>query len=139
MKATIKVEKEVELKFIQVQAKVRYWEDGEINEVSDEDGKMPCRDGDNWSPKIEIDTGKIVNWAQGINASVHYKVCDCCFVELIDAEGNVFFDSDGYVPGFLAIEDYGYGDYIIMNINEDGIIKGWNFTKHNLELLMEQD
>jgi len=44
MKRTIKVEKEVDIKTLHVQANVRYWEDATVNGVEDEEGTlMPCR------------------------------------------------------------------------------------------------
>ena len=77
MKTKIKVLTEVEVTTIKVNAGVRYWEDTEVNGESDETGEMiPCREGDRWKPIINIDTGKIENWKQGVTADVHYKVCD---------------------------------------------------------------
>ena len=44
MKAKIRIEKEYEVKYLQVNAGVRYWEDSEINGVEDGFGvpQMPC-------------------------------------------------------------------------------------------------
>ena len=78
--------------------------------------------------EIEIETGKILNWRQGVKAEIHYKVCDCCGWELKDENGGVVFDADdGYVPSTLAPKEDGYGDYIIMDIDENGVIADWNF------------
>ena len=140
MKATIKVEKEVELDHIQVIAKVRYWEDAEVNGESDERGDLiPCREGENWYPIIDVSTGKIRNWQQGKTAKVHYKVCDCGVYRLLDAEGNIVGEIDGYVPGFMCPADNGYGDYIIMNIDADGNIEDWQFSKKDIESFTEQE
>jgi hypothetical protein len=127
MKTTINVKTEVEIKTLHVSAKVRYWEDGTLNGKEDKDGEMPCRDGDNWCPIIDIDSGKILNWKQGTTAEIHYKVCDCCYWELKDEKGNTLTSKDGYVPGTLAPKEAGYGDYIIMDIDEDGLIADWDF------------
>ena len=35
-------------------------------------------------------------------------------------------EKDGYVPDFLCPADSGYGDYMIMDINEEGHIADWN-------------
>lgn len=70
MKAKIKIEKEVELKTLSVKAGVRYWEDAEVNGVEDTDGTLiPCRNGDDWCPEIDIETGRILNWEQGKTAN----------------------------------------------------------------------
>jgi hypothetical protein len=130
MKAEIKIKKEVDLKLLIVKAEVRYWEDSEVNfEIDTEDGEnIPCKYGDLWSPIIEIDTGKILNWKQGTVAEIHYKICDCCGWELKDENGDVVLSAeDGYVPSTLCPKENGLGDYIIMDINEDGIIEDWEF------------
>ena len=126
MKAIIKVEKEVEIKTLQVSAGVRYWEDATVNGVEDENGDLiPCRNGDNWEPKININKGVIVNWKKGIKAEVHYKVCDAGVYELKDEEGETVIKKEGYVPKIMCPEGNGYGDYIIMNIDENGQIGNW--------------
>ena len=63
-------------KFIEVEAGVRYWEDASINGVEDTDGKVPFRKGDAWCPVIELQTGQVQNWPVGVEANIHYKVCD---------------------------------------------------------------
>jgi hypothetical protein len=130
--ATVKVktEKEVEVKTLQVLAGVRYWVDSQINGEDDtENGELvPCKFGELWKPEIEIETGKILNWKEGVKAEIHYKVCDCCGWELKDEKGEVVLSAeDGYVPDSLSPKEAGYGDYIIMDIDENGIIKDWNF------------
>jgi hypothetical protein len=130
MKVKIKIEKEVELKTLQVKAGVRYWEDTIVSEIPDTEygDNIPCKNGDLWMPEIEIETGKILNWKQGETAEVHYKVCDCCGWELKDETGSVVLSEDnGYVPDTLSPKVNGYGDYIIMDIDENGMIADWYF------------
>ena len=136
MKATVNVKKDVELKTLHVEAGVRYWEDATVNDVEDEIGNLiPCREGDVWKPIIEIDTGKILNWKQGVKADIHYKVCDDGSYYLKDENGETVLSIENdYVPRMLCPEENGYGDYIIMHVNEEGIIKSWKpslsgFTK----------
>jgi len=117
--------KEVQMN-LKVSAHVRYWEDGYIskdgiNFYEDKNGEMPCRNGDVWEPIIDVRTGQILNWEIGVQARLHYKVCD---------EGIYTFGEkvwDGYVPDFMCPEGGGFGDYIIMNIDENGFIKKWGF------------
>jgi len=130
MKVKIKVEKEVEIKTLVVKAKVRYWEDANVNGLEDtENGDLvPCRYKNRWVPEIDIDTGIIRNWVQGTTAKIHYKVCDCCGWEILDEHGDmVMQQSNGYVPDTLCPKEKGYGDYIIMDIDENGKIDKWNF------------
>ena len=130
MKVKIKVEKEVELKTLLVKAGVRYWNDSEINGENDtEQGdNIPCKVGGLWSPEIEIETGKILNWKQGVKAGIHYKVCDCFGYELKDTNGEIILsEDDGYVPECMCPKERGYGDYIIIDIDENGQIANWKF------------
>ena len=130
MKAEVTLKREIELKTLNVHAGVRYWEDSEVNGVEDESGDMiPCRIGDSWEPIIDIDSGIIINWNQGVKAKIHYKVCDCCGWDLLDENGDVVLsEKNDYVPKTLCPAKNGYGDYIIMNIDENGKIENWNFN-----------
>ena len=48
---------------------------------------------------------------------------------LQDEKGENIIKSTGYyVPSILAIDDNGYGDYVIMYIDENGFIKNWKFS-----------
>jgi hypothetical protein len=127
MKALVKIEKEVEIKTLEVAANVRYWEDSEINGVDDEMGDLtPFRKGDLWCPIIDIDSGIIKDWPQGTIASIHFKICDSGSYFLKDETGNTVLSIErDYVPSILCPKDNGYGDYIIMDINEGGQIQNW--------------
>ena len=110
-----------------------YWEDAEVNGVSDSENPptIPCAEfihADNeyrWRPIIDIDNGVITNWEKGFTAQVHYKVCDDGIYTVTDKDGNIIVEHEGYVPSIMCPEDEGYGDYIIMNIDENGFIQGW--------------
>lgn len=129
MKATIKVEREVDIKELRVNAGVRYWEDATVDGVGDEAGDLiPCRTGGSWCPIIDVDTGRITNWNKDVKADIHYKVCDCFSCELIDANGEIVFSQNNeYVPNTMCPGGIGYGDYIIMNVSKDGVIENWRF------------
>ena len=104
--------------------------------VEDEQGDLiPCREGDIWKPIINVDSGKILNWTQGVTAEVHYKVCDQCSWELLDESGNVIKSvKDEYVPDTLCPKEEGYGDYIIMDVDANGMIANWKFELAGLDL-----
>lgn len=159
MKITINKPTDFEAKFLKVDAGVRYWEDAKVNGVRDIDlyesngvGKplMPCvvqikeepnecihSDHYCWKPLIDIETGQIVNWTKGTIANVHYKVCDDFQCKILDADKNVITSYEGYVPDVMCPADEGYGDYIIMDIDENGFIQGWN--KVLIRKLVEQE
>jgi len=131
MKFKIKKEVSVDIKTLHIRAGVRYWEDATVNGVEDTDGHLiPCRviDNDDWLPVIEIETGKIRNWKQGVTADIHYKVCDDGDYYLMSEDENTHeIHKNGYVPSCLSINGNGYGDYIIMKVDENGIIEDWKF------------
>jgi len=114
--------------YLAVEAEPRYWEDTTVNGVVDEDGILiPCRDGAFWKPIIELSSGKIINWELGKSANIHYKVCDQGEYFLLDANQKKIKKYNGYyVPDeVLCVDDEGYGDYIIMSVDMDGVIKNY--------------
>ena len=126
MKVEMKVIQEFDIKYLFVEAKVRDWEDGEVDGVEDAEGKLiPCREGDIWKPIIEIETGQITNWQQGKTADIHYKVCDAGVYTIKGDKGLAIKRIDGYVPSILSPGGSGYGDYIIMSISDQGVINNW--------------
>lgn len=147
MKITVTKLVEFEAKFLKVDAGVRYWQDTDVNGKPDIDlheregvGKpiIPCAvqikkepesciysDHYRWRPLIDIETGKVVNWEQGMTASIHYKVCDDFSCDILDENKNVVTSYEGYVPSVMCPKEDGYGDYIIMDIDENGFIQGW--------------
>lgn len=96
MKITINQPTEIEVVYLKVDAGVRYWEDAEVNGVSDSENPptIPCTEfihADNeyrWRPIIDIDNGVITNWEKGFTAQVHYKVCDDGIYTVTDKDGN---------------------------------------------------
>lgn len=113
-----------------------YWDENDIeHECDNENPEIPCFDGHNWKPIIDINTGKILNWDKPYAAYVFGKICDefCCKVKGIN--GEVLIDYEGYVPDCMAILSNGFGDYIDMMVNSDGIIQDWNFTQQDIEFM----
>jgi hypothetical protein len=127
MKTLIKVttKEEINITELHIQAHVRYWEDATVNGVEDEDGRLiPCRVGSMWRPIIDVDNGIVKNWESGVTAKIHYKVCDAGSYYLKDSDGKTWMSiEDNYVPNRLIPGKY--GDYIIMNIDENGQIAEW--------------
>jgi hypothetical protein len=126
MKVIVQTEKEVDIRYLRIEAKVRHWGDSEVNgEYDTEDGdNIPFKEGKLWKPLIDIDSGVVVDWPKGTTAKVHYKVCDQGEYFLLDADHNVVLSLEGghYVPNKLIPNHDEFGDYIIMNIDGDYII-----------------
>lgn len=137
-------------KQILVSCQPRYWEDSEVNGVDDisfvdSKGKgepqMPCAEkikdkptscihSDHWAwrPIIDVETGQIKNWNKQVSAFIHYKVCDEFECLFIDEKGFIITQYEGYVPSFMYPKREGWGDYIIMDIDELGYIQHWDET-----------
>lgn len=145
MEITIYKPTKIEAVYLKVDAGVRYWEDAYVNGVRETDCEetdgsptIPCAEyiGDKgrilrgskwrWRPIIDIESGQITNWTKGISANVHYKVCDDFICDIVDKDGAAIVSYDDYVPDIMCPADKGYGDYIIMDIDENGFIQGWN-------------
>ena len=157
MKISIIKPVEIETKFLEVRAGVRYPEDSEfievkndrkVNYISDdeENPKMPFMEVENdkyghkkfyWTPTIDLENGVIINWPKGVKVHVFYKVCDDFECTVYDEYDNEVLHYEGYVPDFMAIEEEGYGDYIDMIIDENGCIQDWNITSSDIQPLME--
>jgi len=126
---TLKTAKRIEVAFLKAECGVRYWEDATVGGVEDIDGtRIPCRTGENWSPVIDLATGRIADWPEGVEAKIHYKVCDDGRYTLLDPNGEEVLSLDGYVPKIMSPGGRGFGDYVIMSIDGSGQIADWHPT-----------
>lgn len=141
MKVKLKVEKDFDIKYIEANFGVRYFEDANVNGVEeDEDNpKMPCIVNDRWIIKVDIDSGQIINWKKGTTAITSYKVCDDGKYTLIDKEGKPIITIESYVPDIFAIYDEGFGDYVYLEIDKDGYIKDWECTPNDIKDMVKRD
>lgn len=118
---TLRKTERAAVKFLQVDARVRYWEDAYVDGTTDEYGSLiPFRTGDAWRPLIDLEAGTVVDWPAGTAADVHYKVCDQGRYLLLDADRQEVSRLNGYVPSILSPGGRGWGDYIIMKIDGAG-------------------
>lgn len=137
-----------ECKRILVSCQPRYWNDSEVNGKEDIDflttrgegqPQIPCAEQikdkpDNciysdhwvWRPVIDVETGQIINWDKQVDVFVHYKVCDGFECIFQDSEGLIIKQYEGYVPPFMYPKREGFGDYIILDIDECGYIQHWD-------------
>ena len=154
MKVIVNRPIEIDIKTLFVKAHVRYPEDSMIQEGPDDawgeddanQPKMPCMsyvdykyEGWYWCPVIDLATGRIKNWKQGVRASISYKVVDEFECYITDADDKIVTRYEGYVPSFMAITDEGYGDYVYLEIDENGMIADWSFTDRDFKEIDETE
>lgn len=160
MKVIVNRPVEIDVKHLFVKARVRYPEDSTLRQLPEYDWieddathpGMPCMGWDEaiyngrsygeswfWCPVIELETGKIINWRQGVCASISYKVVDEFDCYITDSDDKIVARYNGYVPSFMAIDDEGYGDYVYLTINEDGYIENWSFDEYDFKKLDEAE
>lgn len=108
------------------------FEDGEVNgECDDEDEpRIPCVNEDfRWNILIDIKTGKVLNWVDGVYADVYYKVVDDGIYTAYDNNMHIVKKIEDYVPKLMDFDDrdgsFGFGDYMGLIINENGYIENW--------------
>lgn len=124
---TLSVPQTVAVKYLKAECGVLYWEDATVNGVDDEDGSLiPCRVGDSWCPLIDLNTGVIEGWPEGVTANIHYKVCDDGRYALLDADRHEVRAIADYVPAIMCPGDGGHGDYVIMTVGPDGLIENFH-------------
>lgn len=157
----------VKLKEIKVFAGVRYWQDCKYStdngatwiepDDTDEDGDVVNKllpgveylDDKNlhmigwyWCINIDYETGKISSWKQGFCIETNFKVCDDGKYQILDDKKETIWDSDlkkyYYVPYFLSLDGEGFGDYIKITIDGNGIIKDWDLAKERITNLLEE-
>lgn len=142
MKRKMLVEQEVDIAIVDCYIHARYWDDSEVNGVEDDakEPKMPCiveHLGEKaWNIIINIDNGQITNWPKGTTASIHYKSVDENYISIIDRDTNTVKEYDGYVPRFLCPKEAWDGDYVVMDIDENGFIQDF---KPNLDDIFDEE
>ena len=156
MKVIVNRPVEIDVKHLFVKARVRYPEDSMIQEgpydawgEDDTDQpKIPCMSYVEcnkrtsswyWCPVIDLATGRIINWKQGVRASISYKVVDGFECYITDTDDKIVTKYEGYVPSFMAITDEGYGDYVYLEIDENGMIENWSFTDRDFKEIDETE
>ena len=117
MKVTIMAPKEINVACVIITVPVRYGEEDIPND-------FPLRNGDVWQAVVDMDTGKIDDWPHGKSGRLAMKVCDEGVYELRDGAGTrLALLRNDYVPNKVVPGEY--GDYIDLDIDENGVIKNW--------------
>ena len=120
MKARMKVTKEVEIEKIIIAINIRYVGDDEDDDVP---RNFPLLNGSLWKATVMVDSGQIEEWPGGEARNLFCKVCDSGAYTLIDGDGEIVVQREGYVPN--GIVPGKYGDYVDLKINSDGVIENW--------------
>ena len=108
------------------------WEDATVNGIEDtEQGdNIPCKEDEYWNIKIDVDSGVIQDWDNTKEANIHYKSADDNQFEFLDENEEQIATYDGYVPDFLeCTEEQGFGNYVLLEIENSGKIKNWKPEK----------
>lgn len=75
---------------------------------------------------IDLRTHKVLGWQSIDNSKTIYeKVRDEGIYSLLDDNQNEIFRLEGYVPNKFLPEEDGYGDYITLDINDEGEVTNW--------------
>jgi len=163
MKINRNIKVEQEIKYLKACMGVRYWQDCDYSkdggriwidaceEDTDEESEnmkeitpfvikknIGYGNSDYWEIIIDLDNGKILDWPNTISLRTHYKVCDDGEYIFLDENKkevvNITNKYDQYyVPDFLALEDDGFGDYVYLNIDNQGNIEHFDIMKKRIE------
>lgn len=117
MKFEVVTTTEVDVKFVVIDVPVKYDEEDMPND-------FPFRSGDQWRIVVDIETGKIQGWPKGVIGDLYMKVTDGGSYILQDAQNSeLACIVEDYVPHGVVPGEY--GDYIELDIDENGIITNW--------------
>ena len=134
MLATVKIEKEINIKTILIAIQPRYIGDGEDDDMPTD---TPLLKGQLWAAKVDIDTGVIHEWPQGKECEFSVKVCDMGNYSLFDDMDELIASKDGYVPNGIVPGEY--GDYVDLKIDGTGKITNWPTNPDVSEFFSEDD
>lgn len=82
--------------------------------------------GDDWEITwdMDVNTGIIKGWDSG-EVEIYFKVVDGGKYSLLK-NGKVIVEKVDYVPFCLQIDEEGYGDYVMITVEKNGHVKGWD-------------
>lgn len=122
MKATVKIEKEVEIRAVKIDIAPRHIGDTEDDDMPT-DFPLLSASKTAWQAVVNIDTGQIAGWPIGEVREMYVKVCDAGTYSLIEADGSTVATINGYVPNGVVPGEY--GDYVDLKIDANGFITNW--------------
>lgn len=121
MKYVVKVKKEIEIKTVTIQVSPRHIGEGDDFDISP---SFPGLTNGILTLDIDIDTGVISGWPNGVEQEAFIKVCDAGGYYLKDDGGNIVAQiEEDYVPNGLIPGEY--GDYIDLSVDGSGKVARW--------------
>ena len=95
------------------------------------DTDVPPEEDPNYKVRLEIDVenGKLLNHDFGHTIKIYNKAVDEGTYTLYDTETHEAKTIQDYVIPGLDIDENGFGDYVILTIDENGFIKDWDKDK----------
>ena len=168
MKITRMIKAEQDIRYLKATMGVRYWVDCEYSEdngktwnlnfddTREENERIKaitpcvvnknigCSKSDYLELIIDLEEGKVLNWKDRFCLNTHYKVCDDGEYVFLDKNMNEVINitdayEQYYVPDFLSLEDEGYGDYVCINIDNEGNIEHSDIMRSRIEEYFEEN
>lgn len=127
-----KITVEIPVKFVQITIPVRSYPVGE-----DMPKDAPLRVLDTWGAVIDLESKKVADWPIGKTLEFYSKAFDSGIYCLLDAEGKEIAKIEGYVPNKFLPGNY--GDYLDLNIDENGIVTNWLENASIEEFMKNED
>ena len=86
---------------------------------------------------IDVETGQVINWPKNSPFDLYdKKIVDEGEYILLDKNGEVIAEYEGYVPECVGFD--GYGDYLEFEIDSVSNIPEWKFTQEHLDEFMKE-
>lgn len=85
---------------------------------------------------INLSTNQVEHWLFGRRVRTNYKTSDGCIIKFEKQGTKELFNYSGYVPN--CFPDEHYGDYLMLDISKDGIVKDFNVTDENIDQLLKE-
>jgi len=87
---------------------------------------------------IDLSTHKVIDWKNEYGSkSIFEKVVDTGIYILLDENKQEIYRIEGYVPNEFLPEKDGYGDYLTLNIAQDGTVTNW-YDEPDFQEFIEQ-
>lgn len=111
-------------------ASIRFWVAADDLDENEFPREFQGWKGDMLHMEIDLKLGLVKDWPIGETGELHLKVVDSGTYELMGPDGKVVARRENeYVPNDIIPGSY--GDYIEMEIEQDGVVRDW---PHNPDL-----
>lgn len=123
----LKSSKNKTVEYLEIKVSPKSWSETLFNNMPDEKGDIPFKQAEEWNAKIEIKTGRVLDWPSGNVAKIRYKVGKTGHYYLLDKDMNPMLIWYGdRVPEAVCLENPKTLEYVALNIGKDGMIDDWS-------------